>query len=327
MTPDRDGSSRSVANDVDGRSEPAAVWWARPRVVVVCVTLLLTVCVAVQVVRDARYGAERFRASVLYIPSGSALQRLALSFDALLADVYWIRAVIHYGSVKLAEEEAKDYSLLHPLLDITTTLDPRFDAAYRFGAIFLTEAFPDGPGRPDLAVALLQKGVRSMPERWRYLQDIGFVYYWWLHDYDEAAAWFQRASEVPGSSWWLQPLAANTLTEGGNRSASRMLWRQMHETADNEWIRDEALRRLAQLDALDQIEIYTKLVDAFETRNGRLPESWEALVADGALTRVPLDPTGLPYLLLQRTGEVTVSSQSALFPLPDDPRPQAPLPQ
>ena len=29
------------------------------------------------------------------------------------------------------------YPLLYPMLDITTTLDPRFSIAYRFGSIFL----------------------------------------------------------------------------------------------------------------------------------------------------------------------------------------------
>ena len=52
-----------------------------------------------------------------------------------------------------------DYALLYPLLDITTTLDPLFNIAYRFGAIFLAEAYPAGAGRPDLAIALLEKGI------------------------------------------------------------------------------------------------------------------------------------------------------------------------
>ena len=114
--------------------------------------------VALQLVRDRRYEAYRAALEVLYIPSGTMLQRIALSFDALLADVYWISAIQHYGGAKLADEAERNYALLYPLLDITTTLDPRFNAAYRFGAIFLTEAYPDGPGQPDEAVALLEKG-------------------------------------------------------------------------------------------------------------------------------------------------------------------------
>ena len=73
--------------------------------------------------------------------------------------------------------------MLYPLLDLTTTLDPYFSIAYRFGAIFLGEAYPGGPGRPDLAIALLQKGLAAQPEKWQYMQDLGFVYYWHMRDY------------------------------------------------------------------------------------------------------------------------------------------------
>ena len=294
-------------------------WFGRPATLWPVVALLLVLIVAIQLVRDRRYEAYRAATAALYIPSGTVLQRIALSFDALLADVYWIRAIQHYGGAKLADEADRNYELLYPLLDITTTLDPRFNVAYRFGAIFLTEAYPDGPGQPDAAVALLEKGAQHMPERWEYLQDIGFVHYWWLHDYETAAQWFQRASEIPGSAWWLQSLAATTLAVGGNRDASRMLWQQMHETTDNEWMRIETERRLLQLDALDQIDDYTRVAEAFAAREGRWPASWQDIAAPGSTSAAPLDPTGHPYLLSARAGAVTASPRSPLFPLPDEP--------
>ena len=318
MSPDRD-PVRIAAGDARCHSDGRAEWWGRPGVVMVVVGLLVTLCAAVQSVRDGRYGQQQVRINTLYLRSGAVLERGALSFDALLADVYWIRAIQNYGRTKLSDDDDKDYTLLYPLLDITTTLDPRFDVAYRFGAIFLTEAFPNGPGRPDLAVSLLQKGFSNRPERWQYLQDIGFVYYWWLQDFQEAARWFQRASEVPGASWWLRSLAANTMTQGGNRGASRLLWQQMYESADNEWMRSEVLRRLAQLEALDLIDLYEQVVAAFRERTGRLPRSWGELVAAGSLTAVPLDPDGTEFTLLP-SGDVTVASRSALFPLPDYPQ-------
>jgi hypothetical protein len=94
----------------------------------------------------------------------------------------------------------------------------------------------------------------------------------------------------------------------------------MYETADNEWMRNEATHRLAQLDALDQIDLFTRVVAAFEEREGRLPGSWEELIAAGLLNGFPVDPAGHPYRLAQRAGVVTVSPESPLFPLPDVPR-------
>ena len=301
----------------DDRGVP---WVARRVVLVATLTVLMTVVVVVQQARDRKYEAYRVETQTLYIPSGAVLQRLALSFDSLLADVYWIRAVQHFGRTRSSEDPRRSYELLYPLLDIATTLDPRFNMAYRFGAIFLAEAHPGGPGQPSLAVALLEKGAREMPERWQYPQDIGFVYYWWLHDYGEAARWFQRASEVPGAPWWLKSLAANTLALGGNRTASRMLWQQMLATADNGWMRAESERRLLQLEALDQIDSYVQAIEAFVARHGRLPGAWRDVVTRGQASEGPVDPAGYPYSLDPRSGSVSVSPQSPLFPLPDEPR-------
>ena len=72
-----------------------------------------------------------------------------------------MRAVVYYGGQRLATSQAQNYDLLYPLLDLVTTLDPLFSVAYRFGAIFLTEAYPDGPGRPDQRVALLERGIEQ----------------------------------------------------------------------------------------------------------------------------------------------------------------------
>ena len=216
--------------------------------------VLLAVLFGLQVARDRMYGDSRLQASVLYVRSGQALKRMALSYDSVLADLYWIRAIQHYGGNRRSPDPVKRFDLLYPLLDITTTLDPRFNIAYRFGAVFLAEQYPGGPGRPDQAVTLLQKGVREQPEKWQYLQDIGFVYYWWLRDYKAASSWFLRASEVPDAPWFLRSLAAVTLTEGGDRGGSRLLWQQLRETGNNDWLRANAELRLAQLDALDQID-------------------------------------------------------------------------
>jgi hypothetical protein len=207
------------------------------------------------------------------------------------------------------EASRRRYDLLYPLLDLTTTLDPRFHIAYRFGAIFLAEPYPGGPGRPDLAVALLEKGLREQPDKWEYMQDIGFVHYWWRHDYEAAALWFERAGAVPGAPWWLRSLAANTLAQGGDRQSSRLMWESIRQSAEIDWLRREAEKRLAQLKALDDIDALQKQVDDFVARNGRVPTRWNV---------APRDPSGTPYELDEH-GRVHLSARSPLFPLPTEP--------
>ena len=238
--------------------------------------------------------------SVLYVQSGEFLRRASLSNASLLADVYWIRAIQYYGGTRRAKQPAKNYESLYPLLDIATTLDPKFTIAYRFGAVFLAEKYPGGPGRPDLSIKLLEKGVRLDPAKWQYLQDLGFVYYWWQHDYEKAAAAFKRGADVPGAPVWMKSLAAATYGKGGDRQTSRMLWQQLYQTADNEWLHNNAALRLAQLDALDQIDQLERITSAWTRRTGAPPPSWQVLVRAGWLRGEPLDPAGFAYCSTRR---------------------------
>ena len=114
------------------------------------------------------------------------------------------------------------------------------------------------------------------------------------------------------------------LTKGGDRQASRAMWHNLLQTADNDWVRKSARLRLTQLDALDQIDALARARDEFTRRRGRLPESWEELTKAGLLRGVPLDPTGTPYTINFATGEINVAGDSPLYPLPTEPAPAQP---
>ena len=260
-------------------------------------------------------------ANLLYVRSPKILGRATLSFHALLADIYWIRAVQHYGGTKLSNEANKQYDVLYPLLDLTTSLDPYFDVVYKFGSVFLAEPYPAGAGRPDEAIALLEKGLRTRPDKWELAQGIGFVYYWWLNDYQNAAMWFNRAADLPNAPDWLRPLAAVTLAQGGNRASSRVLWTEIARNGDADWLRDQASFRLKQLDALDGIDFVQRVVDQYRVRTGMPPGSWADIMRAGLLRGVPPDPTGVPFRLDPATAKVTLDPSSSLNPLPSTEHP------
>jgi hypothetical protein len=304
--------------------------------------VLLTGAIQVQAARERIYPATGGAAAPgrdqwLYLQSGPALRRMTGALGTLAADLYWIRAIQHYGDTKrrlaggpvvpepppmLRVTTSDEYTLLFPLLDITTTLDPRFKIAYRFGAVFLAEPYPRGPGRPDLAQALLEKGIRSQPDKWEYMEDIGFVHYWYDHDYRAAAGWFQRASEIPGAPWWLRSLSATVFAEGGDRRSSRVIWEGIRQSAEIDWLRQDAERRLDQLQALDWIDQLQQRVDAYTRATGAPPPDWQTLGRAGVLSGVPLDPRRVPFELVQ--GRVQVSERSTLWPMPEEPERRGP---
>jgi hypothetical protein len=306
-----------------------------PAAVVATVTLvavLLAAAVQLQAARERAYPAGGETEASLYLRSGVALRRLSGAYTALFADVYWIRAIQYYGGNKqrldtlralgpIAPEPPPSiavdaFPLLYALLDITTTLDPRFNIAYRFGSVFLAEPYPRGADRPDLAIALLEKGLRERPEKWQYMQDIGFVHYWFRHDFIAAARWFQKAADVPGAPWWLRSLAATTLAQGGDRESSRAMWSAILQTSEIEWIRKDAQRRLLQLQALDAVDVLQRVADEYSRRSGAGAD-WRAMVGARVLRGIPLDPTGVPFDLTN--GRVQLSKSSLLWPPPEEP--------
>jgi hypothetical protein len=275
--------------------------------------------IAAQVQRDRVYKTDKPAEQVLYLQSPEVARRLALSYDLLAADVYWIRALQHFGNSRKQTEQERNYELLYPLLDMATGLDPYYNIAYRFGAIFLSEPKPGGPGRPDLAEKLLLKGLQAQPTKWQYMQDIGFVHFWALRDSKGAAEWFERGSKLPGAAWFLKPLAASTLAAGGHREASRTLFRVLAESGENDWIRKDAARRLRQLDAMDTLDQLRAVIATYRQRGGQMPVTWETVARAGYLRGIPVDPDGFVYKLGPYTGDVSLGEGSTLLPLPAEP--------
>ena len=81
---------------------------------------------------------------------------------------------------------------------------------------------PGGPGRPDLAIKLLEKGLAERPDKWEYMEDIGFVHYWYPARLPAGRrAGSGRPPISPKRPGGCSSLAATTLAQGGDRASSR----------------------------------------------------------------------------------------------------------
>ena len=287
------------------------------RAYLAAIALLMALAIALQVWRDRSWTPYEPATPLVWMQDVSWVRRAALGFDNLIADVYWIRAVVYFGQRRLSTRPDKNYDLLYPMLNMVTALDPRFVVAYRFGAIFLSEPPPGGPNRPDQAIALLERGAEQLPERWELPHDIGFVHAWSTRNFEEAARWFDRASLVPGAPIWLKSTAASMLSRHGDRASARQLWVQILQSTDVDWITRAATLHVAQFDALDAIDQLNEAVWRYKAQTGRMPQAWEELIAARVLRDVPRDPAGVPFELDQTNEDVRVSQQSPLWPMPE----------
>jgi hypothetical protein len=261
---------------------------------------------------DGALGGYRSQEEVLYLRTGAQVKRLVPGFEQLAADVFWLRTVQYFGGER-AFAANKRYELLDPLIEITTTLDPRMEIAYRYGAVFLAEARPIGAGRPDLGVAVLERGLRNNPASWRLAQELGFFHFVYRKDARRAAEVLVEATKIPGAAFWLKNLAAEILGKGGERAIARRMWREMFEQSEAGAMRENARIHIEVLDAADAADELNRVVAQFVLRTSRPPRSLDELATAG-LARGPfVDPAGTPFDYDLPTGRVSVSRTSPLF--------------
>jgi hypothetical protein len=274
--------------------------------------LLLAVLLATSalLVREMdRVRADEPSQEVLYIPSPKVVERMSLGYSGLLADVYWTRVVQYFGTKHKAR--AKQYLLLEPLLEMTTTLDPKLLPAYEFGSVFLAQKPPEGAGNPQAAARLVEKGIRENPDSWRLYYDLGYIYWLELKDPAKASDAFARGSKVPGAHAWMRVMAAALAAHAGETETAVYMWTNILNSTDDPDLKANALNRLRCLRVDSEVQILQDRVDQFTRQSGRQPSGWAELVSAGLLRRPPVDPKNNPYQLV--AGRVQVA-QPDLFP-------------
>ena len=230
----------------------------------------------------------------MVLRSGKLVRAMSLEYAPLMADIYWTRAVQYYGD-KHARHDP-NFELLWPLLDLTTTLDPNLLVAYRFGSTFLSEPSPRGAGHPELGIALLMRGMQANPDYWRFYEDLGFIYYFELKDYQKASAAFAEGSKHPDSQIWMKIMAAKIAAEGESLSTSVFLWNEVYQTTKDPQVKDNAMSHLHLLRVEQDCQQLDALADEFQKRTGRRPAHVGELVQAKLLPRLPVDPMGFPYV-------------------------------
>jgi len=259
---------------------------------------------------DVRLQRAAMDPDILYFSSPAAVKALALGYDGLLADVYWMRAVQYYGRRDEAARRQVRYKNLAGLLDIVTTLDSKMLDVYRAGSIFLAEPDPVGAGQPEEAVRLLDKGISFQPHEWRLYFEKGFIYFWYFKDFQKAGEVWREAGSLTQAPPWMEGLAASALSRGGAIETAKELWRRQLADSTRDDIKDNARNHLASIQVDEDIWTFEFVLGQYTTRYGSPPASLEALVRAGYLRFVAKDPSGVPYRYAAATGKVSLSPQS-----------------
>ncbi|MGB7291419.1 MAG: hypothetical protein WBD99_04520 [Thermodesulfobacteriota bacterium] len=275
---------------------------------VILVILLIVASVPFQRKIDNIRGKFRSIEETLYF-SSSALRRISLGYDDLLADIYWLRALQYFGGTRFDDA---DSGHLYKYFDILTDLDPKFVNAYRFGGTFLAEPPPFGLGDVANGMKLFDKGRRNNPDNFRIPLEQGFVYYLNLKDYKKASELFGEASDKPGLSdlrrAYLKGMTASALAKGGNRDLSRRIWEYIYKDTPVEGRKNFALLNIRELDTMHMEDSLTTALREYLKRYDRFPSSVGELKNSGLVKQIPEEPFGGEFVIVKKLKEVKSST-------------------
>ncbi len=269
----------------------------------VLVLAALAICMLGARLNHYRYSGDVIE-ELTYFPSGRLLHLADLGYDALVADLMWLKGVQYYGEHRKTDRE---YPLAEHVFSTITSLDPGFIGAYRFGAFVLAEDV----GTPAGAVDLLRKGMRNNPERWEIPFDLGFLYFVVLDDNPKAAHYFRLASGFPNSPDITKRFTAFAYRKSGRVDLARALWEEIYRSSQNKMMRESAAFALKRIDLDDASELLGGLVGRFQDLTGRSPYNLEEIVRAGLMGEIPRDPFGGRYFLDPQTEKVLSTSRVA----------------
>lgn len=252
---------------------------------------------------------------------GAKLKGYALGFEGLIADWYWMKSLQYVGDKILKNPDLKisvddlnalNPRLLYPYLDNATTLDPKFVAAYSYGAIVLPAI------NKEQAINFVRKGIENNPNESVLYNYLGYIY-WKSKDYEKAAEVYEKGAELKDAPPFMKLMAANMKSDGGSRSTARAVYREMYNAADDPQVKAAINQRLMTNDALDETDAITAVLKTFQQKNGRCTSNWNELLPllknvklpDGLEFRLDqsnrvVDPTNAPYMLDQTTCEAKI---------------------
>jgi tetratricopeptide (TPR) repeat protein len=289
---------------------------SRRRTLALALVLVVALGASIALTRVLETGRVALRAATAdeapYL-SPEVARRLAAGFGGLVADWYWLTTLQYVGrkieetqggrapgaavAVELDRIQAVKPQVLVSLIELITTLDPRFTAVYEFAAVVLP-AVDVGA-----AVRLLEQGIQANPDQWYLHQQLAYIY-WQRGDYLAAADAFRRGARMTTAAW-MAHMAEKVEGKGDDPQVARAMYTRMYEQAQDEQVKQWALKRLMELRSIQERVVIRGVLNDYVAANGRCPRAWTDV--GGGLRAIgltvdpqgpPLDPSGAPYVLV-----------------------------
>lgn len=202
-------------------------------------------------------------------------KNISFGFNSILADWYWLNAIQYYGG----GDPYGEYKTLPKLLDNVITLNPKFEYAYVFTLLVVPNE-----DMADEAFKIGKKGLTNLPDSWQIPYYMGTAYHINQKDYANAGKYLEISASKKDAPAIAKLLAAIYYTKADKREVAYNLYKVMHETSEDEYVRKRAG------EYMQNIEIAYYLEDAvkkYQEKFSKMPTSLNQLVSAKIIPEIP----------------------------------------
>lgn len=250
--------------------------------------------------RRAMPAAERLG----HLPSPGVTYFASLEHKNLVSELIFYRTMFYYGAIVHQREITPEYGELYAFLDTATRLNPANIDAYYFAEAILT--WEGGMVKP--VNALLMRGIGKRPWDTELPFYLAFNYYYFLHDYERAAKYFELTAKLNPEHTYFATLTARSLYQANKTELAIAYLEKLLKSSRNDSVRSQVSTRI---DALKRIRFLEDACRRYQEEKGRAPAVLEELLAGGVIKAIPSDPYGGVFYLDPRDGRIKTTSNLA----------------
>ena len=259
--------------------------------------IILTVFIAssTRIKDERKILTARYALNIVSVPP-VALRLIAGEFNGIISDFILLQIGSFIGSGKKIEKDEWENVFLG--FDQVMELDPYFEQTY----LQAQSAMAWDARKPEKAIRLLDISRKSRFWDFRPGFYMGFDYYYFFNDYENASNIFLETAKVKNAPVLVALLGSRFSSKHGRAQASLMILENMLDEPD---ITDENVKEINnRINALKGVIIIENAVKAYFDKFGTKPDTLDRLIETGVLVNLPPNPYALPYTYDAKTNQV-----------------------
>ena len=217
---------------------------------------------------------------------------VSFGFNEFLADYYWLSFIQYYGG----GDPYGKYRKMPDLFNNITELSPKFLDAYQTGLIIMP-----GEGFVDEAIALGNKGMINMPDRWEVPYYTGLVYHIYKKDYLSAAKLFEKAASYNDAPANAKYFAGIYYNKADQRETSYQMFKTIYDSTKDESLKARVKYYMVHLEEIFYLQ---DAVKTYQDKYKKLPTNLDQLVTSKIVPAIPDDPLNYGFIITS-SGDIT----------------------